>query len=117
MKPVSAASRRRGRPRFPGPAAVAGFLGLALLLALAVPGGSAFVAGSARAPAPASAASCPWLSQSLPVGRRVRMLLAHMTLADKINMVTGAGSSGPYVFYISAIQRLCVLGDIHQPDL
>jgi beta-glucosidase len=108
MKPVSAASRQRGRPRFPGPAAVAGFLGFALLLALAVPGGSAFVAGSARAAAPASAASCPWLSQSLPVGRRVHMLLAHMTLADKINMVTGAGSSGPYVFHISAIPRLCV---------
>jgi beta-glucosidase len=36
------------------------------------------------------------------------MLLARMTLADKINMVTGAGSSGPYVFYISAIPGLCV---------
>jgi beta-glucosidase len=108
MKPASSASRRRGRPRFPGPAAVAGFLGLALLLALAVPGGSALVAGSARTPAPASAASCPWLNQSLPVGQRVHMLLADMTLADKINMVTGAGTTEPYVFHISAIPRLCV---------
>lgn len=36
------------------------------------------------------------------------MLMAQMTLADKINMVTGAGFSEPYVFYISAIPRLCV---------
>ena len=36
------------------------------------------------------------------------MLLAQMTLADKINMVTGAGFSEPYVFYISAIPSLCI---------
>ena len=36
------------------------------------------------------------------------MLLAKMTLADKINMVTGAGTSQPYVFYISAIPSLCI---------
>ena len=36
------------------------------------------------------------------------MLLARMTLADKINMVTGAGTSEPYVFYISAIPGLCI---------
>ena len=36
------------------------------------------------------------------------MLMAKMTLADKINMVTGAGSSEPYVFYISAIPSLCI---------
>ena len=36
------------------------------------------------------------------------MLMAKMTLADKINMVTGAGTSQPYVFYISAIPSLCI---------
>ena len=36
------------------------------------------------------------------------MLLSQMTLGDKINMVTGAGFSEPYVFYISAIPSLCV---------
>jgi beta-glucosidase len=68
------------------------------------------LAGSA-ASAPASAstdASCPWLDQSLPVSQRVQMLMAQMTLPDKINMVTGAGFSEPYVFYISAIPSLCV---------
>src|SRR5215470_4061156 len=107
MNPVSSASRPRGRRRFPGTAAVAGFLGFALPLALAASGGPG-AAGSARGSAPPSAASCPWLNQSLPIGRRVHMLLARMTLANKINMVTGAGSSGPYVFYIPAIPRLCV---------
>ena len=36
------------------------------------------------------------------------MLLAQMTLANKINMVTGGGTSEPYVFYIPAIPSLCV---------
>ena len=36
------------------------------------------------------------------------MLLARMSLADKINMVTGAGTSEPYVFYIKAIPGLCI---------
>ena len=36
------------------------------------------------------------------------MLLAQMTLADKTNMVTGAGFSEPYVFYIAPIPSLCI---------
>src|ERR1700735_5589929 len=36
------------------------------------------------------------------------MLMAQMTLADKINMVTGGGTSQPYVFEIPAIPSLCV---------
>jgi beta-glucosidase len=77
------------------------------LAALAAPSSGAAVAGSA-ARASADTASCPWLNQSLPVQQRVSMLLGQMTLADKINMVTGAGTSEPYVFYISAIPSLCV---------
>jgi beta-glucosidase len=34
--------------------------------------------------------------------------MSQMTLADKINMVTGAGFSEPYVFYISGIPGLCI---------
>jgi beta-glucosidase len=66
--------------------------------------------GGGRAGAPTTAAdpSCPWLNQSLPVSQRVQMLLAQMSLADKVNMVTGAGFSEPYVFYISAIPSLCI---------
>jgi beta-glucosidase len=32
----------------------------------------------------ATAAKCPWLNQSLPVGQRVNMLLSRMSLADEI---------------------------------
>src|SRR6201996_2337891 len=72
------------------------------LAALAAP------ASGAAAQATAATAACPWLNQSLPVAQRVSLLMAQMTLADKINMVTGAGTSEPYVFYIAAIPSLCV---------
>ena len=65
-------------------------------------------AHSAAARSAADSSSCPWLNQSLPVSQRLKMLMAKMTLADKINMVTGAGTSQPYVFYISAIPDLCI---------
>ena len=65
-------------------------------------------AHSAAARPGAASSSCPWLNQSLPVSQRLKMLMAKMTLADKINMVTGAGTSEPYVFYISAIPSLCI---------
>jgi beta-glucosidase len=72
------------------------------LAALAAPSSGSVVQAAG------STASCPWLNQSLPVQQRVSLLMAQMTLADKINMVTGAGTSEPYVFYISAIPSLCV---------
>ncbi len=99
------ARRRLSRRHFPRMAVVAGFLAIMLPVALALPGNPA---AAAPASALAAQASCPWLSQSLPVGQRTHMLLAQMTLADKINMVTGAGFSEPYVFYIAAIPSLCV---------
>jgi beta-glucosidase len=79
------------------------------LTALAAPSSSAAVqAAGATARTTADTTSCPWLNQSLPVRQRVSMLMAQMTLADKVNMVTGAGFSEPYVFYISAIPSLCI---------
>jgi beta-glucosidase len=91
----------RGRRRFPAMAAVAGAMAITLAAAGA-PAASGFTAASA------SSSSCPWLNQSLPVSQRVQMLMSQMTLADKINEVTGAGTSEPYVFYISAIPALCI---------
>jgi beta-glucosidase len=91
--------------RFPRMVVVAGLLAVVLPAGLAVAAGPASAAGTARA---ASSPSCPWLDQSLPISQRVSLLLAQMTLADKINEVTGAGFSEPYVFYISAIPSLCI---------
>src|SRR5580692_8750136 len=108
MRPISGASRRHVRK-------VAASAALVLALPLAALAAPAADAGGSSAPgAPASAtpttssSSCPWLSKSLPVSQRVQMLMAQMTLADKINEVTGAGTSEPYVFYIAAVPGLCV---------
>ena len=78
------------------------------LAALAAPASGAVAQTGESVRATADTASCPWLNESLPVAQRVSMLMAQMTLADKINMVTGAGTSEPYVFYIAAIPSLCV---------
>ena len=69
---------------------------------------AALATAAAIAPSASASSSCPWLNQSLPAGQRAHMLMSQMTLADKINMVTGAGFSEPYVFYISGIPSLCV---------
>ncbi len=100
MQPISIT---RGR-HFRRLAVLGAALALTVPLVLSTTGASASATGSAAAASP----SCPWLNQSLPVSHRVRLLLSQMTLADKINMVTGAGFSEPYVFYISAIPRLCI---------
>ncbi|MFZ0754541.1 MAG: glycoside hydrolase family 3 N-terminal domain-containing protein, partial [Trebonia sp.] len=76
--------------------------------ALAAPASGAAVQAGGTARTAADTTACPWLNQSLPVAQRVSLLMAQMTLADKINMVTGAGTGEPYVFYISAIPSLCV---------
>ena len=107
--------------RLPGMAAAAAFVAVFVSAGLATAspaparaasaGAASAGAASARSAAARSAAgssSCPWLNQSLPVSQRLKMLMAKMTLADKINMVTGAGTSEPYVFYISAIPDLCI---------
>src|SRR6266851_8970018 len=125
MEPFPGARNRRIRTirrhrRFRRIAATAAALTLPLV-ALAAPaaGAAVFRAGGAAAARTAADTnpSCPWLDESLPVQQRVSMLMAQMILADKINMVTGAGFSEPYVFYISAIPRLCVpaIGEEDRP--
>jgi beta-glucosidase len=85
--------------------AAAGSLAVLVPLTLVAAGGPASATGTSRS---AADAACPWLNNSLSVSQRTSMLLAKMTLADKINMVTGAGTSSPYVFYITAIPSLCI---------
>ena len=52
--------------------------------------------------------SCPWVTSTAPIARRVSQLMSQMTLADKITMVEGHGTSNPYVFYTPAITSLCI---------
>jgi beta-glucosidase len=81
---------------------------IAAVLVVPVASAGAATATQAGPAARASAASCPWLNKSLPVERRVRMLLAQMTLGDKITVVEGQGTSQPYVFYMAAQPALCI---------
>jgi len=105
FRSASVPSSPRARRRSPRLVVIAGFVAVTLPVALALAGGPASASGARTS---ASDASCPWLNESLPIRARVSMLLSKMTLADKINQVTGGGYSEPYVFYIPAIPSLCV---------
>jgi beta-glucosidase len=87
----------------------ASLLPVAFAAVLAFPVASAGAATQAARPAAStSPQSCPWLKQSLPVAQRVSMLLGQMTLANKITVVEGQGTSEPYVFYMAAQPALCI---------
>jgi beta-glucosidase len=73
---------------------------------LAVPATAATSAASAASPAAGS--SCPWVASHAPISQRVAQLISQMSLADKISMVEGHGTSNPYVFYTPAIPSLCI---------
>ena len=67
----------------------------------------------------ASATDCPWLNQALPVGKRVNMLLSHMSLADKIAemYIDTSATSGPYAGYegyVPAQPALCIPSIVEQ---
>ncbi len=78
--------------------------GLAVIAAAAT-----LVAGSAATQVPASAAStaCPWVGSSAPISQRVSQLLARMSTAQKVSLMTGASGSS-YVGLIPAIGSLCI---------
>ncbi len=69
-------------------------------------------AGGATPPAvkPAAAANCPWLDTSLPTARRVSLVLAQMTLADKLDLMHGntAPSTNGSIGSTPAIPSLCI---------
>ena len=101
---LSAGTHKRRGSRW----AVAGSLAVLLSISLAPAEGSASAASSAAGAGSAADAACPWLNESLSVSQRVSMLMAQMTIADKVSMMTGAGTSQPYVFETAAIPSLCI---------
>jgi beta-glucosidase len=64
------------------------------------------VALGAAPPSASAATSCPWVNSTAPVATRVSELLAQMTLAEKVEMMTG--TSGSYVGNLAAIPSLCI---------
>ncbi len=70
--------------------------------------GAASLAGLATAAPPAAAAvSCPWIGSSAPISQRVSQLLAAMSVAQKVTVLTGASGSS-YVGFTPAIGALCI---------
>src|SRR5215472_17051747 len=63
--------------------------------------------GSAAAPASASSTACPWVGSSAPISQRVSAVMARMTTAQKVSLLTGASGSS-YVGLIPAIGSLCI---------
>jgi beta-glucosidase len=86
---------------------IVGAAALAALVALPAAWAPARAAGAGGTRAAADS-SCPWVTSTAPVNQRVAQLMSHMTLADKITMVEGHGTTNPYVFYTPAIPSLCV---------
>jgi len=71
----------------------------ALIVAvLVVPAGSGSV--------PAGAADQPWMNPHLSPDRRAALLLAEMTLAEKVDLMTGNQGEAPTAFYNAPIPRL-----------
>jgi beta-glucosidase len=76
-------------------------------LAVALACASLVAAVSAAQPVAASPAACPWVGSSAPVPTRVGEVLAKMTVAQKVALVTGASGSS-YAGLIPAIGSLCI---------
>ena len=68
------------------------------------------VHGRADAATTGDVASCPWLNTSLSIDQRVSMLLAKMTLADKLDLMEGHNGDAPTgaIGDTHAIPALCV---------
>ena len=80
---------------------------VAMLAALSA---SLFATYSADAPATAVATvstACPWVGSNAPIPQRVSDLLSHMTLGEKVQLMTGSDGSS-YVGFTPAIGRLCI---------
>jgi beta-glucosidase len=78
------------------PALVVTCLGVSFLTAL-----------TPSSPALAVSTACPWVGSAAPISQRVSMLLAKMTVAQKVALLTGTSGSG-YVGFVPAIGSLCV---------
>ncbi len=81
----------RSRPRRPARAltlitAAASLAGLTVAASLA---GAVQPAREAAPAAPAADAACPWVGSSAPISQRVSQLLARMTVAQKVSVLTG----------------------------
>ncbi|MBV9447397.1 MAG: glycoside hydrolase family 3 C-terminal domain-containing protein [Streptosporangiaceae bacterium] len=66
-----------------------------------------FAVAGPPAGAHAASAACPWVGSSAPIPQRVSQVLAKMTTAQKVTVLTGASGSS-YVGLIPAVGALCI---------
>jgi beta-glucosidase len=64
-------------------------------------------AATAAPEATAADAACPWVGSSAPISQRVSQLLAKMSVAQKVTVLTGSSGSS-YVGFTPAIGSLCI---------
>src|SRR5581483_11409356 len=76
-------------------------------LALATASASLFAAYTGAPPAAAASSACPWVGSTAPIPQRVSQLLAQMTTAQEVTLLTGASGSS-YVGFTPAIGSLCI---------
>ncbi|GAA0814558.1 glycoside hydrolase family 3 protein [Spirilliplanes yamanashiensis] len=86
------------RPRRAALAAV-----VAVAVAVAVP---VAVPATGAAPAVAAPADRPWTNAALSPDRRAALVLARMTLEEKVELMTGDQGAAPSAFYNAGIARL-----------
>ncbi|MEY9928625.1 beta-glucosidase [Catenulispora sp. GP43] len=92
------------RPR-PGRIRVA--ISLAALSASVIATYSATSGAQAAPAASAASTACSWVGSSAPIPQRVSQLLSHMTLDQKVQLMTGSNGSS-YVGFTPAIGALCI---------
>ena len=79
--------------------------GVAVVAVAVVCLGLAGIPASSAAPA-VRAATQPWMNIHLSPQERARLLLQQMTLAEKVDLMTGNQGEAPYAFYNAPIPRL-----------
>ena len=79
--------------------------GVAVVAVAVVCLGLVGIPASSAAPA-VRAATQPWMNTHLSPQERARLLLQQMTLAEKVDLMTGNQGEAPYAFYNAPIPRL-----------
>ena len=87
---------RYGRPR----RALAGAAAISLVL-------TGLVVGTSAMPVHAASAACPWVGSTAPIPTRVDQVLSRLSVAQQVQLVTGASGSS-YVGMIPSLGALCV---------
>ena len=104
----SSNSHRYRKGRLLAAAVLAGLLAVPATAAASQASATQASATQAAATQAAASTSCPWVTSRAPIAQRVAQLMSQMSLADKITMVEGHGTTNPYVFYTPAIPALCI---------